>query len=98
MRYEQHPENPELADAEYAERWLRGEYQFMNQHEQEEYLLLYGTRKQRNAIPQAAAIRGACAVGRTWISVPSTSSSRTSTACCGPVCASSRAPSTWPVP
>ena len=52
------PENPKLADAEYAERWLRGEYQFMNQHEQEEYLVLYRTRKQRKAIKERRKASG----------------------------------------
>jgi hypothetical protein len=49
-RYEQYPENPAFADPEYGEKWLRGEFTFMNQSEQEELLLAFGTRKQRKAM------------------------------------------------
>jgi hypothetical protein len=55
---EQHPENPNFADPDYAEKWLRGEWIYMNQKEQEEYLLIYGTpestlKERRKARKQA---------------------------------------------
>jgi len=49
MRYEQYPENPHFADAEYAKKWVKGEWIYMNDKEQEEFLL-YGPKKVRKAI------------------------------------------------
>jgi hypothetical protein len=43
-------ENPELAKK-------LGEWSYMNQQEQEEYLLIYGTRKQRKAIKERRKAR-----------------------------------------
>ena len=43
-------ENPELAK-------MLGELSYMNQQEQEEYLLIYGTRKQRKAIKELRKAR-----------------------------------------
>ncbi|MCV7218516.1 hypothetical protein H7J51_24970 [Mycobacterium crocinum] len=49
-RYEQYPEDPRLADPEYAERALRGDWTFMSQREEEEFLSAFGSRKERKAI------------------------------------------------
>jgi hypothetical protein len=54
---EQFPEDPKLADREFAEKWLRGEWIYMNQKEQDEYILLYGTRKQRKAVKERQKAR-----------------------------------------
>jgi hypothetical protein len=56
-RYEQYPENPKFADPEYGQTWLRGEFVDMNQKEQEELLLLYGSRKERRAIKERRKAR-----------------------------------------
>jgi len=56
-RYEQYPENPKFADPEYGKKWLRGEFVDMNQKEQEELLLHYGSRKERKAIKERRKAR-----------------------------------------
>jgi hypothetical protein len=49
--------DPRMADPEYAQKWLRGEWTYMNEKEQEELLLIYGTRKQRKAVKQRQRAR-----------------------------------------
>jgi hypothetical protein len=41
-----------MANPEYAKKWQKGEWIYMNQHEQEEFLLIYGSRKERKAIKE----------------------------------------------
>lgn len=50
MQYEQHPTDPKMANPEYAQKWQKGQWIYMNQHEQEEFLLIYGSRKERKSI------------------------------------------------
>jgi hypothetical protein len=57
MRYEQYPENPHFADPEYAKKWVKGEWIYMNDKEQEEFLLLYGPKKVRKAIKERQKVR-----------------------------------------
>src|SRR5262245_57401880 len=52
MWYGQYPENPKFADPAYTEKWLNGEWVYMNDKEQEELLLHYGPRKLRKAIKE----------------------------------------------
>ena len=46
-----------MEDPEYGKKWLKGEWIYMNQHEQEEYLLIYGSRKERKAIKERRKAR-----------------------------------------
>jgi hypothetical protein len=52
MRYEQYPETPEFAAPEDANKWLEGEGHHITQQEQEEFLRIYGIRKQPKAIEE----------------------------------------------
>jgi hypothetical protein len=56
-RYEQYPEDPRLADPEYAKRSLAGDWIYMNQREEEEYVLAFGSRKERKAIKERRKAR-----------------------------------------
>jgi predicted Fe-S protein YdhL (DUF1289 family) len=49
--------DPRMADPEYAKKWLKGEWIYMNETEQEELLLIYGTRKQRKAVKERQKAR-----------------------------------------
>jgi hypothetical protein len=46
-----------MDDPEYAKKWVRGEWIYMNSEEQEEFLLIYGSRKQRKAIKERRKAR-----------------------------------------
>lgn len=54
----QYPMQERMHDPEYSQRWLMGEFIYMTWQEQEQFLLAYGTRKQRKAIKAARKERG----------------------------------------
>jgi hypothetical protein len=56
-RCERYSENPKFAEPEYGQNWFRGEFVYMNHKEQEELLLLYGSRKERKAIEERRKAR-----------------------------------------
>jgi hypothetical protein len=49
-RYEQYPEDSRLADPDYARRSLCGDWIYMNQREEEDFILAFGSRKERKEI------------------------------------------------
>jgi hypothetical protein len=56
-RHEQYLQDARLADPQYAARFLRCESIYMNQREEEEYLLAFGSRKERKAINESLKTR-----------------------------------------
>ena len=50
MRYEQYPDDNRMRDPEFAKKWRDGYFAYMSEREEEEWLLSFGTRKERKAI------------------------------------------------